>query len=859
MDYILPLEKLRAGDQGTGGAKAVNLGVMMQQGFPVPGGFVVTTCAYRHHLEDSDIDNGWSVEGIRERLTKTQFPVLVAREIIQAHQKLSRSYRGELVCAVRSSATDEDTAGASFAGQHATYYYVRESQLLAMIKACWGSLWSDAAVSYRQSQGLDHRAVEMAVIVQRMIPSEISGVVFTNNPVSGNPGEMVVESSWGMGASIVDGRVTPDRFVVERSSGRTVERFIGDKRFMVPADRQSTDQQRMVEVDTKRRRAVSLSEKDISRLMYWSQAAETCFEQPQDIEWAIAAGELFILQSRPISSLGPAFDLSSIKGKYVVFKPLVENFSEPFTPLTADLVGRLPMPGARMIHGWMYLNLAWVRPFIPWRVTDQALADLVYLSGPAPARLPIAWYKLPLLFLVGILGYSVLGGLAARTRNMPDDFMDGFRDRLRRLDRDPEVDGLGVLRQMGLQDRFFEPIGNLVLHINVSGARYFLYLFALKLVLGRWAPDLDDDAIATLCSGGEGIRSADMGHDLWQLSRLAMENDDVREIFTSQAPARVLAFLRDLPQAESFLAELEIFLSGHGHRGIKELELSSPRWEEDPTPVLGMIKNFLAIDESTREQQSQGRERRAQLKQALAERLLTLWLESFTAVRRRLVDFLIRETRYFIKLRENSRFYHIMGFGLVRKKILEAEQSLLGQGKLRCKDDIFYLEWRELEELRSGDFGWRDVEDRIRTRRLQRIHLSKQGSPKTIGLETSANVTLPVEATRLKGRTASPGSYEGWARVILDPTSDVNLEPGEVLIAPYTDPAWTPLFLTANAAVVEVGSYLSHAGTVAREYAMPCIVDVRGCMSRIKTGDVVRVDGPAGEVWIVETAGGARS
>ena len=178
---------------------------------------------------------------------------------------------------------------------------------------------------------------------------------------------------------------------------------------------------------------------------------------------------------------------------------------------------------------------------------------------------------------------------------------------------------------------------------------------------------------------------------------------------------------------------------------------------------------------------------------------------------------------------------------------------------MRCKDDIFYLEWRELEELRSGDLGWRDVEDRIRTRRLQRIRLAKQGSPKTIGLETSANVIPPVDATRLKGQTASPGSYEGRARVILDPTSDVNLEPGEVLIAPYTDPAWTPLFLTANAAVVEVVSYLSHAGTVAREYAMPCIVDVRGCMSRIKTGDVVRVDGPAGEVWIVETAGGART
>ncbi len=261
----------------------------------------------------------------------------------------------------------------------------------------------------------------------------------------------------------------------------------------------------------------------------------------------------------------------------------------------------------------------------------------------------------------------------------------------------------------------------------------------------------------------------------------------------------------------------------------------------------------LAIDEPTREQQWRQREKRTELREVLAGRLRTHWLEELTSVRRRVVDFLIREARYFIKLRENSRFYHIMGFGLARKKILETERQLIGQGKLRCNDDIFYLEWQELDDLKSGSLGWRDVEDRIRTRRLQRIRLSKQGAPKTIGFENVTDETPLIDATCLKGQTASPGSYEGRARVILDPTSDVNLEPGEILVAPYTDPAWTPLFLTANAAVVEVGSYLSHAGTVAREYAMPCIVDVRGCTSRIRTGDLVRVDGATGEVWIVET------
>ena len=342
-----------------------------------------------------------------------------------------------------------------------------------------------------------------------------------------------------------------------------------------------------------------------------------------------------------------------------------------------------------------------------------------------------------------------------------------------------------------------------------------------------------------------------MGRRLWQLSRIAHADEKVRGVLSTHAPTEALEILRQLPQAKNFIRELDTFLSHHGHRGIKELELGSPRWDEEPAPVIGMIKNFLAVDETDHDRISAGSERRGELEEQLRVQLRTGWLEALTSVRYRLVKFLIREARYFIKLRENSRFYHIMGFGLARKKILVTEQRLLALEKLRCRDDIFYLQWSELVDLQSGQLGWRDVEDRIRLRRLQRIRLAKQGAPQTIGVERGRCEQPVVDGYRLHGQTASPGSYEGRARVILDPANDVNIQPGEILIAPYTDPAWTPLFLIANAAVVEVGSYLSHAGTVAREYGMPCIVDVRGCTSRINTGDLLRVDGATGDVWIL--------
>ena len=191
-----------------------------------------------------------------------------------------------------------------------------------------------------------------------------------------------------------------------------------------------------------------------------------------------------------------------------------------------------------------------------------------------------------------------------------------------------------------------------------------------------------------------------------------------------------------------------------------------------------------------------------------------------------------------------------MAWNSARKKILKAEEQLIGAGKLKVENDIFYLKWLEIQELLDGRLGWRDVEETIRGRRMQNLRWTKQGAPKMVNIVTTAKARVLTEG-QLGGQGASPGQYEGVARVIMDPSVDAEIRPGEVLIAPYTDPAWTPLFLTARAAVVGVGSYLSHAGTIAREYGMPCVVDVVDCTSRIKSGDRIIVDGTEGLVPLV--------
>jgi pyruvate,water dikinase len=265
-----------------------------------------------------------------------------------------------------------------------------------------------------------------------------------------------------------------------------------------------------------------------------------------------------------------------------------------------------------------------------------------------------------------------------------------------------------------------------------------------------------------------------------------------------------------------------------------------------------MIRNYLLADSDPGASEARVERQRQALEDEVSKGLSRLPLEKLLGWRTRAINTIRTKTKYFIKLRENSRFFHIMGFYAVRLKVLKAETALMDSGALKCKDDIFYLSWQQVEDLQSGILKWADVEDLIRARRIKHIRLNKLRAPKTIGVEIKAKPEDENAGHQLKGQAASPGSYRGYARVIMDPATDAEIKPGEILIAPYTDPAWTPLFLIANAAVIEVGSYLSHAGTIAREYGMPCVVDVADCTNLIVSGDLIEVDGSSGTVHLID-------
>ena len=864
---VLSLEEVGAGDAGLVGGKGANLGELLRNGFPVPPGFVVCADAYAcffkilelgaellelSHAPPGEFAQCCSI--IRGRLESQELPGELADSILAAHRRLIENRGRPIVCAVRSSATAEDLGAASFAGQHGTYYYVDTAQLLKKVRQCWGSLWSPEAVSYRATHGIDHASVSMAVVVQEMIASEVSGVSFTANPVTGARDEVVIESSWGMGAAIVDGRVTPDRYVLEVGDLRIRTQRVADKKLMVKAHLEAGQDARLVEVPQGMRRQESLTPDLLRTVAQWSLKCESHFGKPQDVEWAICDGHFYLLQSRPITVMGREDIGRDIKGKYVLFKPLIENFTDPFTPLAESLMMLITPLGIRSIHGWLYVDVEAVRRLLPFKVSAGALAEHLYaISKDAPAW-KVSLSKLPALLVLGCMFFLVFAVLLLRTRSLPDDALDSYRALCEKVDADPSMSPADALVRLWLLPKLSDPVGNMPLLVNLAAVRFMSRMHLLRRLVRRWAPDLRADAETILGSGSEGVLSAEMGRGIWALALEANRSPRVRGILLAEAPERALAELRLTTDAGDFLRRLDVFLAKNGHRAIKEFELRSPRWDENPAVVLGMVRNYLLIEAAPSIHEKKAADARAELIGDLRVRLQTLPLERAFGLRLRLILFAAERVRYFLKMRENSRFYHIMGFGVLRKKVLRIEAELMRQGKLKCKDDIFFLQVNELAGLQTGRLGWPQVEDRIRERRIRHIRLCKMGPPKAIGIEMAekyAPATQHEGATLLQGQAASPGAYEGRARVILDPSIDVELKPGEVLVAPYTDPAWTPLFLTAGAAVVEVGSYLSHAGTVAREFGMPCVVDVGEATQRIRSGDRIAVDGNLGSVRIL--------
>jgi phosphohistidine swiveling domain-containing protein len=869
------------------GGKAANLGELVRAGLPVPPGFCVTTAAYELVAEGAGLDeilNALSetppddtarlaerAAAARASLSAAHVPDAVARSITAAYHELGNGT--SVPVAVRSSATAEDLPYASFAGQQDTYLnVVGEGSVLDAVRSCWASLWTDRAVAYRASNGIDPHGVRLAVVVQRMVEATVSGILFTANPLTGRRRQAVIDASPGLGEAVVSGAVNPDHFVVNTATGEIVERRLGDKRVAIRAVAGGGTHR--VELAGTADEA-SLDDGQIRTLAALGARVEAYYGAPQDTEWAIDPdGRTWLLQARPITTLFPLptkapatdddprvyFSLSVAQG---VYRPLTPMGLQAFRLVASALATLAGHPPPNRYAGPAFITEAAGRLFfditpafrstLGRSVLDFVTRHMEALTAPIlrqlatdPRFAPLPTRRWPVLRAV--LSVLVRGRIplyAAQALARPEV----ARARVARLEAElrasddlpQDADAaqlLGVVERLllGLPPRILPGV------IPVFAAALVANALAGKL-LGNLATA---DERRTVLRGLPHNPTTEMDLALWALTQEVRADPAVARTARETPPERLAQDYRNGTLPTKLQAGLADFLRVYGHRGVAEIDLGLPHWSEDPTYILGVLANYLRLDDPELAPDVQFRRAERHAREMAAE--LTRRAARKGRLRGALVGFFLRRTRALLGLREMPKFCLVLMLARARALLWPVGEELLRAGRLQYAGDIFFVSLPEAraalagEDLRSVVRERHAVYDReLRRRHVPRILLSDGTEPTAeTGMEAS-------EDDGLRGTSASGGTVTGRANVILDPTG-ARLEPGEILVAPSTDPGWTPLFLTAGGLVMEMGGAMSHGAVVAREYGIPAVVGVPDATGRIAAGQRITVDGSAGRI-----------
>jgi phosphohistidine swiveling domain-containing protein len=849
------------------GSKALNLAAMMRAGLPVPEGFCVTAEVYRAHVSTLRIGKPQRdcLASIRELISAGELTTETAKEIRAAFKRL----RTPLI-AVRSSGTAEDLPGHSFAGLYDTYLRAADANgCIELVKRCWASLWTERAFDYRTQNGFAHDQAAMAVVVQQLVAADAAGVVFTADPVSGSSDHIIVEACWGLGEALVSGKVTPDRFVIHRGNLHIVERSFSTKSVETAFSPTGSPVERPVEPD--RADKPSISDAAALKLARLALKVERIFDVPQDVEWAMAGPNLFLLQSRPITTLDKP---KSWEDRQVwsnsntaevlpgVLTPLVwSTVGEHVGKLLGGVIGRLGIsfgenPFIGEVAGRAYTNLntfiGMVRrmPFAN-RMNQAQMFGGQDLKPEDRAKLEIGARDMPdikvsplktLLKLPGFMLWMSQHG-PDRGRKWVSAAVEAYEkkprpDLTRFSDEELSTKAVATLAQL--------EVGGEALGYALGGMMFTSVLYDL---CRRWFKDETGANASRLLAGTGELQSANAGVELWRLARAAAASPDVKPAVLSQVEwSELHEQLQATPAGRDFLAEWNRFMHCHGHHARGEMDMYNPRWREQPDYVLGVVRNYVKGEGKTDPEADQRRHaaERDRLKNELHLRLRN-------PIKRWVFGYVVRKAQLSAAIRENVKDAGIRVFADTRELVVELGRRLAASGVLAEADDIFFLRFEEIEPVVSGKPGF-DVAERIVERRAEYKRNLALTPPAIIVGRYDPEKHKPdtVDAgAELKGLAVSPGIVTGPARVILLAGTEQVL-PGEILVAPFTDPGWTPYFVPAAGIVMDQGGLLSHGSIVAREYGIPAVVNVGPATKLIKTGQMIQVDGDKGVIRIVE-------
>ncbi|MFJ6795068.1 rifamycin-inactivating phosphotransferase [Streptomyces sp. NPDC091268] len=875
--YVWDLQEVDATQVAVVGGKAAHLGGLSRiDGIRVPEGFCVTTDAFRRvvagapsigglldELSRVDPDDRDAIRTLSARIRRTIEGIPLPAEVAAAITGALARFGEQAAYAVRSSATAEDLPTASFAGQQDTYLNVMgPAAILEHVGRCWASLFTERAVTYRQRNGIDHRTVHMAVVVQRMVFPQAAGILFTADPVTGNRTVSTVDAGFGLGEALVSGLVNPDVFAVR--DGEIVGKTIAAKERAVHALPAGGTQE--VAVEPRLRREPALTDAQVLRLVRLGRRIEAHFGGPQDIEWCLVEDDFRIVQSRPITTLYPVPRTGGEGNRVYVSVGHQQMMTDAMRPLgysTWQLTAMVPMHEA---GGRLFVD---VTGRLASPASRAGLLDLIgkgdplvrdaletvleredfvpSLPDPAPAGPPAGGAQ---------AAGPPSGGPAAGAAPAPietdpaivTELIQRSRVSLAALERDVRSKTGAALFDF-LLEAFEEhkrvlsdPLSIQVIMAGMEATWW------LNEKLEEWLGE--KNAADTLTLSAPDNITSEMGLALLDVADVIRPHPEVVAYLQGVEEEDFLDGLAKLPGGSEAREAIEAYLDRYGMRCVGEIDITRPRWSERPTTlvpvILDNVRNFEAGAAGRRFEE--GRQRAQAKEQDVLARLRALPDGDAKADEaKRMID----RIRTFIGYREYPKYAIISRYAVYKRAVTEEAGRLVRAGVLREEEDAFYLTFQELHDV----VRTHEVDDRLVRERREAFRSYETLTPPRV--LTSDGEALSgayrredVPAGALVGLAVSAGTVEGRARVVLD-MADADLEAGDILVTTFTDPSWSPLFVGIAGLVTEVGGLMTHGAVIAREYGLPAVVGVERATRVIRDGQRIRVHGTDGYIEIL--------
>lgn len=860
--YVMGLQEIDKTQVAAVGGKGAHLGELSHiEGIRVPPGFCVTTNAFRRIIAQAP-----SIDGLLDRLTRLNqgdrhaigtlsaeirraiegiaIPHDVATAITRALARLGE----QAAYAVRSSATAEDLPTASFAGQHDTYLnIVGPAAILQHLSRGWASLFTAQAVTYRLRNGVDHRKVHMAVVVQQMVFPHAAGILFTADPVTSNRKVASVEAGFGLGEALVSGLVSADAYKVR--DGEVVAKAVATKRLAVHASPAGGTQQQTIEAQ--RQQQPALTDAQVVALVRLGRRVEAHFGRPQDIEWCLVDDDFEIVQSRPITTLFPIPATGDQENHVYLSVGHQQMMTDPMKPLGLSLFQLTALPTMHEAGGRLFVDVT-ERLASPasragvlevFRKSDPLTSDALQTildRGDFIPSIPDDGRGAPQAdgapdpiatdpTIVDELVAHNQASVAALKRTIPTMFGSAL---------------LGFIRDdiQELKRILFDPRSHQVIMASMNATWW------LNAQLEAWLGE--KNAADTLTRSVPGNITSQMGLALLDVADVIRPHPDVVAYLHHVEDDDFLDELAGLAGGRAARDAIRAYLDEYGMRCVGEIDITRPRWSERPSTLLpallGNIRNF--EPGAGRRRFEQGRQEAWDTEQELLERLRALpGGERKAAQAKRMID----RVRTFAGYREYPKYGIVSRYAVYKQGLLDEARRLVQAGVLGEEEDSFYLTFQELEDV----VRTREVDDQLISQRKHAFRSYQALTPpRVLTSEGEARCGAygrdDAPDGALVGLAVSGGTIEGRARVILD-LAAAELDPGDILVTTYTDPSWTPLFVAINGLVTEVGGLMTHGAVIAREYGLPAVVGVEDATRLIRDGQRIRVHGTDGFVEIL--------